>query len=439
MALKGTLGDFSLTDILQLIGLQRKTGVLVLRRGSDEISVAFDNGRVVAADSNLRPLEQRVGQLLVRTGKLTEARLDEALAVQRETLQRLGHVLASQGWVDKDSLRHQLSLQITETIYELFRWENGEYDFQPNRRVDWDREFITPIPCETLLMEGAQMVDEWPLIERTLPSRLAVLRPTRAAQEVLATVGSESSEVRGSVYEDDIDFGFIPTDPLQEEAQTGAPQLTRSEVKILRWVDGRRSAMEIAELSEVGTFEAFKILARLVEGRLVEIAGQESEERKAPTGRLFRSAGPARVLAALLAVLVVLGGAMAVQEVVRAVAPGLVGDVLPAPLASAQWLSRSSGLEDLRRASAAARLARVEQAVRSFYLAEGAWPRDLATLASVGLLPERTLIDPWGRPIGYELAPWGYRLSVAGGDASLVREHRFGPLERTFSRSGLER
>ncbi|MDQ7007723.1 MAG: DUF4388 domain-containing protein [Acidobacteriota bacterium] len=435
MALKGTLGDFSLTDILQLIGLQRKTGVLVLRRGGDEISIAFDNGRVVAADSSLRPLEHRVGQLLVRTGKLTEARLDEALAIQRETLQRLGHVLASQGWVDKDSLRHQLSLQITETIYDLFRWQDGEYDFQPNRRVEWDREFITPIACETLLMEGAQMVDEWPLIERTIPSRLAVLRPTRAAQEVLATVGSESSEVRGSVYEDDIDFGFIPADPLEEEARTGAPQLTRSEVKILRWVDGRRSATEIAELSEVGTFEAFKTLARLVEGRLVEIADQDTEERKTPSGRLFRSAGPARLMVGLLSLLVVLGGAMAVQETMRALAPGAVGRWLPAPLASAAWLSESTGLEHLRRAVAAARLARIEQAIRAYYLAEGAWPRDLASVEALGLLSEPVLFDPWGRPIRYELEGWGYRLSIGEGDASLLREHRFAPLERSFTGS----
>ena len=90
MALNGTLGDFSLTDILQLIGLQRKTGLLILRQGETEVSIAFDAGRVVGADSNVRPLEQRVGRLLVRTGRLTESRLDEALAIQRETLQRLG-------------------------------------------------------------------------------------------------------------------------------------------------------------------------------------------------------------------------------------------------------------------------------------------------------------------------------------------------------------
>ena len=36
MALEGTLKDFSLADIFQLIGLQRKTGVLTLR-GKDAV------------------------------------------------------------------------------------------------------------------------------------------------------------------------------------------------------------------------------------------------------------------------------------------------------------------------------------------------------------------------------------------------------------------
>jgi len=54
VALRGTLGDFSLADILQLIGLQRKTGLLVLQRGEERVQVVFENGRVVAAETSLR-------------------------------------------------------------------------------------------------------------------------------------------------------------------------------------------------------------------------------------------------------------------------------------------------------------------------------------------------------------------------------------------------
>ena len=47
MALEGTLRDFSLADIFQLIGLQRKTGVLTLRGKDDTVTVTFLDGKVV--------------------------------------------------------------------------------------------------------------------------------------------------------------------------------------------------------------------------------------------------------------------------------------------------------------------------------------------------------------------------------------------------------
>ncbi len=436
MALKGTLGDFSLTDILQLIGLQRKTGLLLLRRSEEEISISFDAGRIVGADSATRPIEDRVGNLLVRTGKLTEARLEQALKIQKETLQRLGHVLAHKGWVEEEALRRQLTLQITETVYEIFRWKDGEYDFQPGAKVEWDRQFITPINCEHLLMEGAQMVDEWPLIERVIPSRSAVLRPTRAAAEVLASAASDTSEIKGSVYEDDIDFGFI-TDPLEAGADEGAPKLTQREVDVLRWVDGRRTAIDIADLTELGVFEAFKTLARLCEARLIEPVAEEGAEARRSSGpRIFLSAGPARVLAVVLGVFALIGALSASQEVVRAFAPATMRLPLPRPLASAERLAAAAQLDEARRAASAIRLLRIEEALSAFALARGRWPASSYELVQEGLLRERDLVDPWGRDYAYELQSWGYRLSEeprSGRRPPQFRSHRFSVLERSLS------
>ena len=49
MALEGTLRDFSLADIFQLIGLQRKTGVLTLRSKEDTVTVTFLDVDEIAA------------------------------------------------------------------------------------------------------------------------------------------------------------------------------------------------------------------------------------------------------------------------------------------------------------------------------------------------------------------------------------------------------
>ena len=66
MALEGTLKDFSLADIFQLIGLQRKTGVLTLRGKDDTVTVTFLDGKVVGADSLSHRLENRLGHVLIR-------------------------------------------------------------------------------------------------------------------------------------------------------------------------------------------------------------------------------------------------------------------------------------------------------------------------------------------------------------------------------------
>ena len=97
MALQGTIKDFGLPDIFQLIGLQRKTGILTLSNDRDKetVTVTFENGMVVMADSSGRRLEDRLGNVLVKQGKLSRERLEEALGVQKQTLQRLGHILAT--------------------------------------------------------------------------------------------------------------------------------------------------------------------------------------------------------------------------------------------------------------------------------------------------------------------------------------------------------
>ena len=82
MALQGTIKDFALPDIFQLIGLQKKTGILTLSNDDDTVTLKFRVGEVVGADSPARTLEDRLGEVLVRTGVITQAQLEEALKAQ---------------------------------------------------------------------------------------------------------------------------------------------------------------------------------------------------------------------------------------------------------------------------------------------------------------------------------------------------------------------
>ena len=62
MALQGTIQDFALPDIFQLIGIQRKTGILTLANGREEVAVKFLEGSVVGAETGKGGVEERLGQ-----------------------------------------------------------------------------------------------------------------------------------------------------------------------------------------------------------------------------------------------------------------------------------------------------------------------------------------------------------------------------------------
>src|SRR5512134_1467331 len=133
MALEGTIRDFGLPDIFQLIGLQRKTGLLTLtnEKGGESVTVTFENGMVVMADSSSKRLEDRLGNVLVKQGKLGKERLEEALETQKQTLQRLGHILATNSYITGKDLRDALQVQVSQIVFKVFRWRDGHYNFAP--------------------------------------------------------------------------------------------------------------------------------------------------------------------------------------------------------------------------------------------------------------------------------------------------------------------
>src|SRR2546422_954099 len=120
MALKGTLKDFSLADIFQLIGIQHKTGVLTLKNDKEVVTVSFVEGNVVSADALHRRLEDRIGTVLVKSGRITEAQLQEALRIQKNTLKRMGNILVENRFIDPNILREALQIQISKASRRMF-------------------------------------------------------------------------------------------------------------------------------------------------------------------------------------------------------------------------------------------------------------------------------------------------------------------------------
>ncbi|RLE33621.1 MAG: response regulator, partial [Acidobacteria bacterium] len=156
MALEGTLRDFSFADILQLISLQRKTGVLTLKDAENVVTISFLDGSIIGSSSLSQHPEDRIGLILLKRGEITENELETALKRQEETLQRLGRILIDYKLVDGEAVRVALSKQILQIVYRVFRWGDGDYHFSQETDIDYDRDLMRPMAADSIIMEGAR-------------------------------------------------------------------------------------------------------------------------------------------------------------------------------------------------------------------------------------------------------------------------------------------
>ncbi|MEP6800291.1 MAG: DUF4388 domain-containing protein [Acidobacteriota bacterium] len=364
MGLEGTLRVFSLNDIFQVLGLQRKSGVLTVEGEDDTVTISFLGGQVVAAESASRRLDNRIGHLLVRSGRISEEQLTQTLQTQGETQQRLGFLLIRDRLVTPADLREALRLQILRIVFNAFRWTDGRFSFTQEGPIDYDADHMSPVPTESILMEAAQMFDEWPMLERKIPSRDIVFRRAPGVEDLRLVV---------------------PPEPPSE----GSLVVSRSEAESWKWVDGSRSVADIQEHAFLSEFDVYKGLAELlgrsllVEGRIAAPPGVSPVEA-APAGFPGRAAG----LWAVAALLIGLGFYLVPRN--------------PWNLFVRPRGERREAAEFLKSVSLE-RLAAIERAVRVFYDSSGQYPKKLEDLVTTGILDESAVYDPYGRKYRYIL------------------------------------
>ncbi|CAN5831083.1 hypothetical protein BH23GEM6_BH23GEM6_16710 [soil metagenome] len=237
MAIKGSLGEASLPDVLQLLALGQKTGRLSLTDRSNFGYIFFDQGRICY--SSIVNRRDRLGDLLVKNGLLEPSVLQQALADQSSRPgERLGEILIASGAITREQMEHYIRIQIEEAVYFLFTWTQGSFYFEVDQRPGPDA-FLVSINPENLLLEGARRVDEWSVIEKKIPS---------------------------------LDLIFVPN-PAGPSAETS--ELTAEQIKIMPLLDGGRSVRDIIEESGLVEFEVGKALFGLLQAGLAHPGGRK--------------------------------------------------------------------------------------------------------------------------------------------------------------------
>jgi hypothetical protein len=375
MALKGTLKDFGIADILQLIGQQQKTGLLNLRQKQETVVVAFKDGSIVRAESGTRSRKELIGAMLVRAGVISEAQLEAALEGQKRTLQRLGDVLVSQNALTEDKFKEMVHLQTEETLFKLFAWKTGSYAFDQGEVLDADST-VTPLRAESVLMEGFRRVDEWPAIRKRITSHLMTFQRLKDLP-----AGSAS----------DVDFETALDDAFAEKTGERKRAVDRSEFRslgdnerrVFALVAKSRTFQQIADLSCLGEFETGKALCNLVN---LEYLQAFTPAKKSADD--FDSGGAASLVAGVAARTALVAGVLAS---IYLVATQVDFAALRLGLSSASSYSDPA----IKRFASRQQLSRIAAALQVYKLEKRTLPLTLRELADADLLSGDDLRYPW--------------------------------------------
>jgi hypothetical protein len=180
MALAGDLRTVDLAEILQWISQGRRSGTLVVTRGQVEKRIAFNQGQI-ASTASTDPRDQ-LGQFLVREELITEQDLFAALLQQEAEGKMLGAVLVETGRVSSEELMRVLRMKAEETVYDLFQWREGRFEFKEGGPPA-NLPVLIGLDVTVLVFEGARRLDEMSRIREVIPSSRATFTPTGAPGE----------------------------------------------------------------------------------------------------------------------------------------------------------------------------------------------------------------------------------------------------------------
>jgi CheY-like chemotaxis protein len=266
--LAGDLASLPIGAVLQLLQVERQTGVLEITKPpvprsetsavrawqsvaqsrplptGSEVLITWRNGLVDLVQSRGAGDEFRLGRYFVEEGLVTPQEIDAILlrrdsdpppgGTPRSSRRLLGDMLLEATRISEEQLRVSLVRQASELIYELLRWQKGRFEFRrqpPSPQADRAR---LSLPVASVVMEGFRRVDEWRVVEASLGSFDSVLQ----------------------------------RDPMAIEA-LGVERLSRPEGLVLDTIDGERTIREILAASHMSSFDGCRILTQLLEARVV--------------------------------------------------------------------------------------------------------------------------------------------------------------------------
>jgi len=175
MSVEGEFRSMPLTELLQWLGGQNRTGVLEVEHGDIRRRLLFSDGRIVACSCTGR--SNRLGRFLISRGKIRESTLRWALEQQKKDPRPLGAILVEVGVISRAEVEAEMAAKAEEVVLGMFHWDDAAFRFRPSTPLD-PHAMEVDLQVEELVLRGAERQDHLNNIRLAFPSSGAVLACT---------------------------------------------------------------------------------------------------------------------------------------------------------------------------------------------------------------------------------------------------------------------
>ena len=229
----GDIAAIPLAEILQVLQMQRQTGVLRISNARSAVTISLRQGLVDFVQARGTSDEYRLGRYFVEKGLVTREHLDQVILAKGAGGPLLGDALVESGKISREDLTDALSRQSSELIYEILRWPYGRFSFTREPFRPEAEAAKLGLGVSGLVLEGFRRVDEWRLMEGTINFDQVIVVDQYALESL------------------------------------NAEKLTRIDKLVIGAVDGTRTVNEIIKESAVGSFDAIKAVYQFMQSRVL--------------------------------------------------------------------------------------------------------------------------------------------------------------------------
>ena len=238
MALKGNLRDFTVTQLLNLINLARKTGTLTVEGPQAVAWVSFDGGKLIHAQ--LGDADGTLTGILTKEGKISSKQADVIKThASDKSDKELGLMLINAGYLSQEDILNGFRQYVTNVINELFSWMDGFFRFDADILPPGD-SITVRLNLENIIMEGSRNLQEWENLKDEIPNL-------------------------------DMALNFVE----RPDANIRDVQLTVEEWQVVSYINPQNSIKQIAKANKISDLEVRRIVYGLLQAGLIEIVRPE--------------------------------------------------------------------------------------------------------------------------------------------------------------------